>query len=115
MHQNNSFYDPLYMATKYGNTILLKHIISISESKYLRQFMNKSVEQGDFIQYCQYFEEFWNQKRAEINAKYEGGYTLLQLASQRGHLEIVKCLIENGADVQLWNKAVLLNLGVTYT
>lgn len=38
---------------------------------------------------------------ADINAKDEYGYTLLHLASDRGHTEIVKLLLERGVDTTI--------------
>ena len=35
--------------------------------------------------------------------------TPLQVAAQKGHLDVVKCLIENGADVHLWNNDFTLD------
>lgn len=57
----------------------------------------------------QYFEDFWGQKRAEINVMDDQDLTPLQVAAQKGHLDVVKCLIENGADVHLWNNDFTLD------
>ena len=76
--------------------------------------MEKCLDHGEYTQHCQYFEEFWTQKRAEINEKDDNELTSLQWASQKGHLDIVKCLIENGADIQLWNTDFSMD-GINWT
>ena len=65
--------------------------------------MDRLLSKGDINEHYQYFEDYWSKKRAEVNTKDENGLTPLQYASQNGHLEVVICLIENGADVHLWN------------
>ncbi len=41
---------------------------------------------------------------ADVNAKNKRGYTALMLATQRGPIEIVKLLIEGGADVNVMSE-----------
>ncbi len=54
------------------------------------------------------FAEKGEAQGTDINAKSPDGKTLLGRASQDGHLEIVKYLIENGADISIqddpWRK-----------
>ena len=60
----------------------------ISESENLRQDLDDLLDNCDFSQHYQIFEEFWTQKRTEINEKNGNGLTPLQLASQMGHLQV---------------------------
>ena len=50
MHQKapKSFQTPLHMMSKFGELNLLQHLIQLSESNHLRQFMDQSLFQGDF-------------------------------------------------------------------
>jgi ankyrin repeat protein len=40
-------------------------------------------------------------RRADINLRDEGGQTPLFVASQRGHCDVLKCLLSSGADINL--------------
>ena len=90
MHRNapKSFQLPLHIASKEGDSDLLKLCIQISESENLRQDLDDLLDNCDFSQHYQIFEEFWTQKRTEINEKNGNGLTPLQLASQMGHLQV---------------------------
>ena len=50
MHQKapKSFQTPLHMMSKFGELNLLQHLIQLSESNHLRQFMDQSLFRGDF-------------------------------------------------------------------
>lgn len=37
----------------------------------------------------------------DINGRVQDGYTALHLAAQEGHIEVVKLLVEKGADIDL--------------
>jgi ankyrin repeat protein len=62
-----------------------------------------AIRDGNRVIIERYLGSGWN-----VNAQAEWGETALHLAAQNGHLEIVKLLLEHGADVNA--KTVLLIL-----
>lgn len=61
--------------------------------------MVKAAANGD-AQKC---EEILKKRDADVNGVF-ASHTALQAASQNGHLEVIKVLLKNGADVEIEDK-----------
>lgn len=88
-YKNQEGVTALYKAIQLDNTQITISIINI---------LRKKMTDLDFVKY--------------INTLSNKGYYLIQIACLQGNLEIVKCLIESGADVNIETNFGLNNLHI---
>ena len=82
----------MFMPDRHGENV----IGSISESIRYKPINNliEAAKNNDTNR----INSILNKGKVDINAKNKDGETALMLASSEGHLEMVKLLVENGAD-----------------
>lgn len=77
-------------------SVLLKKLFETHITGDVNEELVKAAAIGD-LQKC---EECLRRSEADVNGVF-GGYTALQAASQNGHLEVIKLLLHQKADVEV--------------
>lgn len=80
-------------------SVLLKKLFETHITGDVNEELVKAAAIGD-LQKC---EECLRRSEADVNGVF-GGYTALQAASQNGHLEVIKLLLHQKADVEVEDK-----------
>lgn len=77
-------------------SVLLKKLFETHITGDVNEELVKAAAIGD-LQKC---EECLRRSEADVNGVF-GGYTALQAASQNGHLDVIKLLLHQKADVEV--------------
>ncbi|XP_015921097.2 uncharacterized protein [Parasteatoda tepidariorum] len=100
----NNFTSTLHLAVKRGHSKITKLLLDEgADFNKLDSKNRKPIEWAVWYGRLDHVKIFFQKKTTNVNAKVNGDYTLLHIAAECGHLDIVKFLISENASLRAVN------------